>query len=103
MQRLCRRNFAALQDIDLGGGTNATGLILSEVDYKAANASQVFGRADGALEAYDPSIRDNNNSAVRLPQEKKWSLKLDCQAVIRTSKRVGKKFVLFRVEETWVV
>ena len=28
LQRLCRHNFSALQDIDLGDGTDATGLIL---------------------------------------------------------------------------
>ena len=49
VQRLCRRNFQALQDIDLRDGTNATGLILSEVDHKADNKNQVFDRADGAL------------------------------------------------------
>ena len=49
VQRLCRRNFQALQDIDLRDGTNATGLILSEVDHKADNENQVFDRADGAL------------------------------------------------------
>ena len=46
MQRLCRRNFQALQDINLGGVTNATGLILSEVNYKAVNANQAFSLAD---------------------------------------------------------
>ena len=55
-------------------------------------------RADGALEAYDPSIRDDDNNAVRLRQEKTWSCKLDFQAVIRTAELVGKKFVLSRVE-----
>ena len=29
VQRLCRRNFQALQDIDLGDGTDTMGLILS--------------------------------------------------------------------------
>ena len=68
MQRLRRHNFAALQDIDLGNGANATGLILFEDDHKATNANQVFDRADGALEAYDPSIRDDDNNAVCLRQ-----------------------------------
>ena len=36
VQRLLQRNFQALQNIDLKDGTNATGLILSEVDHKAA-------------------------------------------------------------------
>ena len=49
VQRLFRHNFQALQDIDLRDGTNATGLILSEVDHKADNKNQVFDRADGAL------------------------------------------------------
>ena len=56
VQCLCRRNFSALQDIDLGDGTNATGPILSEDDHKAANGGHVFDRADGALEACGPSI-----------------------------------------------
>ena len=56
MQSLCQHNFQALQDIDLGDGTNATSLILSEVDHKAENSNQVFDQAEGALEAYDPSI-----------------------------------------------
>ena len=73
MQRLRRRNFAALQDIDLGNGTDATGLILSEDDHKSANGGHVFDQADRALEAYDPSIRDNDNNAVRLRQEKTWT------------------------------
>ena len=68
MQRLCRRHFQALQDINLGDGTNATGLILSEVNHKAENENQVFGCANGALEAYNPSIQDNDNNAVRLSQ-----------------------------------
>ena len=51
VQRLRRRNFVALQDINLGGGTDATGLILSEDHHKSANANQVFDRADGVLEA----------------------------------------------------
>ena len=54
VQRLFRRNFQALQDINLGDGTNATGLKLSEVDHKAADTNQVFNRANGALEAYNP-------------------------------------------------
>ena len=103
VQHLRRRDFQALYDIDLGDGTGATGLTLSKVDHKAANANQVFDRADRALEAYDPSIRDNNNNAVRLRQEKKWSCKLDHQASIQTANRLGKKFVLSPVEETWVV
>ena len=98
VQRLCRRNFAALQDIDIGNVTDATGIILFEDDHKAANRGQVFDRADGALGAYDPSIMDDDNNAVRLSQEKTWSCKLDFQAVIRTAELVGKKFVLSRVE-----
>ena len=39
VQRLCRRNIQALQDIDLGDSTDATGIIISEVDHKAANAN----------------------------------------------------------------
>ena len=35
VQLLRRCNFQDLQDIDLGDGTDATGLILSEVDHKA--------------------------------------------------------------------
>ena len=103
VQRLLRRNFAALQDIDLGGGTDAMGLILSEVNHTAANANQVFDQANEALEAYSPSIRDADNNAVRLRQEKKWSRKLDLQAAIQTAELVGKKFVLSSVEEMWVV
>ena len=103
VQRLFQRNFQALQDIDLGECTDTTGLILSKVDQKAANKNQVFDRYAGALKAYDPSIQDYDNNAVRLHQEKKWSRKLDRQAAILTAKRVGKKFVLSRVEETWVV
>ena len=37
MQRLLLRNFSALQDIDLGDGTDATGLILYKDDHKAEN------------------------------------------------------------------
>ena len=54
LQRLRRRNFQALQDIDLVDGTNVTGLILFKVNHKAANTNQVFDRADRALEAYNP-------------------------------------------------
>ena len=103
VQRLCQRNFQTLQDIDLGVGIDATGLILSEINHKAANANQVFVCADGALEAYNPLIQDNDNNAVRLPQEKNFPRKLNLQAAIQTSKHVGKKFVLSYVEETWVV
>ena len=49
VQCLRRRKFAALQDINLGDGTDATGLILSEDDHKGANTNRVFDRADGAL------------------------------------------------------
>ena len=70
MQRLCHCNFAALQDIDLGYSTNATGLILSEDDPKAANIGQVFDQSNGTLEAYDPSIRYDYKNAARLRQEK---------------------------------
>ena len=69
MQRLCQRNFQALQDINLGGSTNATGLILSKVDHKSENTNQVFGRDDGELKAYNLSIWTNNNNAVRLHQK----------------------------------
>ena len=103
VQRLCRRNFQAFQYIDLGEGTDATGLILSEVDHKAANENLLFNRANRSLEAYDPLIQDDDKNTVRLIQEKNWSCKLDRQAAIRTAERVGKKFVLSRVEETWVV
>ena len=54
VQRLRRRNIVDLQDIDRGDGTDATGLILSKDDHKAANANQVFDQSDRALEAYDP-------------------------------------------------
>ena len=94
MQCLCQRNFQALQDTDLGDGTDTTGLILYEVDHKVANKNQAFDRDNGSLEAYNPSIQDNNNNAIHLRQEKNWSRKLDCQAAIRTAERVGKKFVL---------
>ena len=103
VQRLCQRKFSALQDIDLGDGTDATGLILSEVGHKAAIANQVFDQAGGALEAYNPSIWDDENNADPLRQEKKWSRKLNLQAAIRTAERVGNKFVLSRVEEMWLV
>ena len=43
VQHIHPHNFSSLQDINLGHGTNATGLILSEVDHKAPNANQVFG------------------------------------------------------------
>ena len=54
VQLLRRRNFADLQDINRGDGTDATGLITSKDDHKLANANQVFDQSDGALEAYDP-------------------------------------------------
>ena len=98
VQCLRRRNFQDLQYINLGDGTDATGLILSEVDQKAANEKQVFNRSNRTLEAYDPSIQDDNNNAIRLCQENNWSCELDCQAAIRTAKRVGKKVVLSRME-----
>ena len=66
VKRLSRHNFQALQDIDLEDGTDATGLILSKVDHKAANENQAFDRANGSLEAYNPSIQDDDNKAVRL-------------------------------------
>ena len=46
VQRLCRRKFQDLQDIDLGDGNDATGRILSKVDHKAGNENQAFDRAD---------------------------------------------------------
>ena len=58
----------------------------------------MFNQADRALKAYNPSIQDNENNAIRLRQEKTWSRKLHRQAAIRTAKRVGKKFVLSSVE-----
>ena len=97
------RKFQSLQDIDIRDSTNATGLILSEVDHKTANKNQAFDRDDGLFKAYNPSIEDNGNNAVRLRQDKNWSCKLDLQATIRTAERVGNKFVLSRVEKTWVV
>ena len=103
VQHLCRRKFQALQDIELGDGTDATGLILSKVDHKAANENQVFDCSDRALEAYDSSIQYDNNNAVRLLQENNCPRKLNRQAAIQTTERVGKKFVFSRVEETWVV
>ena len=103
MQRLCRCNFAALQDIELGDGIDVMGLILSEADHKGANGNQVFHRSNRALEAYDPSIQDDDNKAVRLRQEKACSFNLDHQAAIQTAKRVGEKFVLSRVEEMWAI
>ena len=103
VQRLCQRNFQTLQDIDLGDGIDATGLILSEINHKAANANQVFGCADGALEAYNPLIQDNKYNSVCLLQEKNCSRKLNCQAAIQTAEHVRNKFVLSCVEETRVV
>ena len=103
VQRLCHRNFQSFQDINLGDGTNATGLILSKVDHKAVNANKEFDRANGALGAYNSSIQDNENNAVRLRQENNWSRKLDRQADIQTAKHVGKKFVLSLVKEAWVI
>ena len=82
VQRLCRRKFQALQDVDLGYGTDATGIILSKVDHKAANENQAFNPADGALKAYNPSIQDDDNNSIRLFQEKNCHHKLDLQAAI---------------------
>ena len=70
LQCLCHSNFTSLQDIDLGEIINATGLILSKDDHKSANRGHVFDLADGILEAYDPSIRDDTKNTVRLCQEK---------------------------------
>ena len=94
VQRIFRRNFQSLQHINLGDSTDATVLILSEVDHKAENENQAFDHAKGALEAYNPSIQDDNNNAVRLRQKKNWSCKIDRQASIRTAERVRKKFLL---------
>ena len=55
LQRLCQRNFQALQDIGLGDSTDATGIILSEVNHKAANKDQVFNPANKSLVAYNPA------------------------------------------------
>ena len=38
VHRLFRHNFQALQDIDLGEGTDTTGLILSKVDHRVVPA-----------------------------------------------------------------
>ena len=65
---LCLRSFAAIQDIDLGDSTNDTGLILSEDDHKASTRDYLFDRSDRILEAYDPSIRDNDKNDVSLRQ-----------------------------------
>ena len=100
VQRLRWHKFQALHDIDLGDNTNAMGLILSKVDHKAANENQVFDRANRSLQAYNPSIQEDDNNAVHLLQEKNWYRKLDRQVTIQTTERVGKKFVLYRVEET---
>ena len=94
VQCLLQRNFQSLQEINLGDTTNYTGLILSEVDHKAANENQALDCSDGALEAYNPSIQDDDNNALRLLQEKNWSRKLNRQAAIRTAERVENKFVL---------
>ena len=77
MQRLRQRSFQALQDIDLGDGTDATDLILSKVGHKVANKNQVLDHAEGSLKAYNPAIQDNDNNAVRQRQEKNWSCKLN--------------------------
>ena len=98
VQRLLQQNFQALQDIDLGDGTDATVLIFSEVDHKAANENQVFKHANESLEAYNPSIQDNDNNATRLHQGKNWYRKLDHQVAIQTAKRFGKKFILSRAK-----
>ena len=103
VQLLCQRNFQAFQGINLGDSNDATGLILSKFDHKAANENQAFDRSERALEAYNPSIQDDNNNSIYLRQEKNWSRKIDRQVAIRTADRVRNKFVLSRVEETWVV
>ena len=77
VHRICWRNFQDLKYINLRDSTNTTGLILSEVDHKTENKNQMFDRADGEIEAYDPSIQDGNNNTVRLRQEKNWSRKLN--------------------------
>ena len=51
VQRLCRSNFQSLQDINLGEGTDTTGLILSEVDHR------VVPDPDGI---HIPFLRANN-------------------------------------------
>ena len=103
VQRLCRRKFVALQDINIGDGTNVTSLIYSEDNHKVANRGQVFDQSDGSFETYNPSIQEDDNNTVRIRQEKIWSLKLDRQVAIQTAKRMGKKFFRSRMEETWVV
>ena len=68
VQRLCRRKFVALQDINIGDGTNTTGLILSKDNHKLSNRGQMFDRANGSLEAQNPSIKDDGNNSVHLRQ-----------------------------------
>ena len=63
VQRLCRQKLAALQNIDLGGGTDTIGLILYKDDHKAANRGHMFDQSDRTLEAYDPYIRDNDKTS----------------------------------------
>ena len=50
-----------------------------------------------------PQFGTTTTTPSAYSKKKNWSRKLDCQEAIQNAKRVGKKFVLSRVEETWVV
>ena len=57
VNRLSQSNFKALQDINLGDGTDATGLILSKDDHKAATEANCLTNPMEQLRPTTPPLR----------------------------------------------
>ena len=58
-----------LQAVELPGGTNDKGIIITGANYQAAHAGATFDRLDMPLEAYNPSISSNAMTKDRMRVE----------------------------------
>ena len=103
VKRLKKAFINALQSIGVpGGAVNLSDILLTYKDHKSKHSSNLsFESMEVPLQAYDDSIANNTNNAVRAKAERLWIPKIELQCLIKTVKRAGRAFLVADVGDTW--
>ena len=73
LERLCEVLINLLQAVELPGGNDDAGLIISRSDYKAAHSGVPFDRLSTLLKAYEPTIASNTMRTNMVRAEHEWT------------------------------
>ena len=86
IKRLNKAFINALQSINVpGGAVTLSDILLTDEEHKAKHGgNKTFERMEVPLQAYDNSIIDDANNAVRAKAERLWTAKTELQRLIKT-------------------